>query len=181
MFCVNVSGEGKVKALKFNLHRVVVVGTLLPAAPAAHAVENGFHPAKSAAEMALDRVLKMADGDEFQLDNLLHRYPVVPKKQVDYRGMLTVKLIAAMQAEEHKLVAKDCGGRYLEGEICGMDYSPITCAQDTIAPYTYKTLTQRARDAIIAGPSATYRMIQVGSGWQIDGIKCTEGAAFNFR
>jgi hypothetical protein len=147
----------------------------------AAAAGTGFHSPQSAAESALDKILKTADADEFQLDNLLHRYPVVPKKQVDYRGMLTAPLIAAMQAEEKKLVAKDCGGKYLEGEVCGMDYSPITCAQDSVAPYTYKTNAQRAHAATIAGPGATYRMIQVGSGWQLSGIKCNEGSAFNFR
>jgi hypothetical protein len=164
------------------------LGKLLPAVGAsmllvlaAAAASAGFHLPKSASEMALDRLLKAADGDEFQLDNLLHRYPVVPKKQVDYRGMLTAQLIAAMRAEEKKLVAKDCGGKYVEGEICGMDYSPITCAQDTVAPYTYKTIAQHEHDAVIAGPGATYRMIQVGSGWQLDGVKCNEGGAFNFR
>jgi hypothetical protein len=149
------------------------------AAPSA-AATAGYQPPKSAAEIALDRILKAADADEFQLDNLLHRYPVVPKKRVDYRGLLTVPLIDAMQAEEKKLVAKDCGGKYLEGEICGMDYSPITCAQHGVT-YAYKTVARHAHDAVVAGPAATYRMIQVGSGWQLDGVKCNEGGAFNFR
>jgi len=148
---------------------------------AAAAPPPGFHPPKSAAETALDHVLKAADSDEFQLDNLLHRYPVVPKKRVDYRTMLTAPLIAAMQVEEKKLVAHDCGGKYLEGEVCGMDSSPITCAQDVVRPYTYKTLDQKGNTTTIAGPNATYRMIQVGSGWQVDGIKCNEGSAFNFK
>ncbi len=131
--------------------------------------------------MALDKVLKLADRDDEQLDNLLHRYPVAKAKQVDYRPMLTAPLVAAMQAEEKRLVKQDCGGKYLEGELCGMDYSPITCAQDTVAPYTYSTVVQHDRDAIIAGPAATYRMIQTGRGWQLDGVKCNEGTAFNFR
>ena len=151
------------------------------AVPAAAAAPAGFHPPKSPAEVALDKVLKAADADEFQLDNLLHRYPVVPKKRVDYRTMLSAPLIAAMQAEEKKLVAHDCGGKYLEGEVCGMDSSPITCAQDVVAPYRYKTVTQHAKDATIAGPNATYRMTQIHGGWQVDGIKCNEGSAFNFK
>lgn len=169
------------KASTCNLHCLVAAGALLAVVPAAHAAGAGFHPPTSAAEIALDHVLKIADADEFQLDNLLHRYPVVRKKQVDYRPLLAAQLIAAMQAEEKKLVARDCGGKYREGDICGMDYSPITCAQDSDAAYTYKTIAQHARDAIIAGPGAIYRVVQVGSGWQIDGIKCNEGGAFNFR
>ncbi|HTK79356.1 MAG TPA: hypothetical protein VL286_02855 [Rhizomicrobium sp.] len=141
----------------------------------------GFHPPKSAAELALDKILKLADRDDDLLDNLLHRYPVAKAKQVDYRPMLTAQLLAAMQAEEKRLVKQDCGGKYLEGELCGMDYSPITCAQDTVAPYTYKTLAQTDRATTIAGPGATYRMIQVGSGWQLDGVKCETGTAFNFK
>jgi len=151
------------------------------AVPAAAAAPAGFHPPKSPAEVALDKVLKAADADEFQLDNLLHRYPVVPKKRVDYRTMLSAALIAAMQAEEKKLVAHDCGGKYLEGEVCGMDSSPITCAQDVVTPYMYKTIDQKGAAATIAGPSATYHMMQTHTGWQIDGIKCNEGSAFNFK
>jgi len=127
------------------------------------------------------KILKLADRDDDLRDNLLHRYPVAKAKQVDYRPMLTAQLLAAMQAEEKRLVKQDCGGKYLEGELCGMDYSPITCAQDTVAPYTYKTLAQTDRATTIAGPGATYRMIQVGSGWQLDGVKCETGTAFNFK
>ena len=162
----------------FVVSALALVAMPLPSEAAARA---GFHAPKSAAEVALDKIVKTAEGDEFLLDNLLHRYPVAPKKQVDYRSMLTPPLIAAMQAEEKTLVAKDCGGKYLEGELCGMDYSPITCAQDTVAPYTYKTLDQRGTTVTIAGPSATYRMIQANGAWQMDGIKCETGMAFNFK
>ena len=163
----------------FVVSALALVAMPLPSEAAARA---GFHAPKSAAEVALDKIVKTAEGDEFLLDNLLHRYPVAPKKQVDYRGMLTAGLIAVMQAEERRLVKQDCGGKYLEGEICGMDSSPITCAQDNVAPYTYKTLDQRGGAVTIAGPSATYRMIQANGRWQLDGVKCDEGpAAFNFR
>lgn len=161
----------------------VVVGAVAIVAlagPASAGARAGFHPPKSPAEVALDKVVKLADRDDDLLDNLLHRYPVAKAKQVDYRPMLTAQLIAAMQAEERRLVKQDCGGKYLEGELCGMDYSPITCAQDTVAPYTYKTLAQTDRAATIAGPGATYRMVQIGGGWQLDGVKC-EGIAFNFK
>jgi hypothetical protein len=178
---VHVGGE-PVKTSARKLFCVIgAVAFIAVATPASAAGRAGVHPPKSPAELALDKVLKTADRDDLQLDNLLHRYPVAKAKQIDYRPALTAQLIAAMQAEEKRLVAKDCGGKYLEGELCGMDYSPITCAQDTVAPYTYKTVAQHDRDAIIAGPGATYRMIQAGSGWQLDGVKCETGTGFNFR
>lgn len=158
-----------------------LVGAAVLASPAAWgaATPAGLHPPKSPAETALDKILKIADRDDELLDNLLHRYPVAKAKQIDYRPMLTAQLIAAMQAEERRLVKQDCGGKYLEGELCGMDYSPVTCAQDTVTPYTYRTVAQHDRDAIIAGPAATYRMVQAGRGWQLDGVKCETGTAFN--
>jgi hypothetical protein len=143
---------------------LAVVGIFCLPAHLAVAAGAGLHPPQSAAEVSLNKIVTIANGDEFQLDNLLYRYPVVPKKQVDYRGMLTAQLIAAMQAEEKKLVAKDCGGKYMEGEVCGMDYSPITCAQDTVGR-SYRTIAQRAHDAIVAGPpphTAWFR-------WAVDG------------
>lgn len=156
------------------------LAVIVSAGPASAGARTGFHPPKSSSEVALDKVVRLADRDDDLLDNLLHRYPVAKAKQIDYRPMLTAPLIAAMQAEERRLVKQDCGGKYLEGEICGIDYSPITCAQDTVAPYTYKTVAQHDRDVTIVGPDATYRMIQTASGWQLDGVKC-EGIAFNFR
>jgi hypothetical protein len=133
------------------------------------------------AEMALDKVLKTADRDEEVLDNLLHRYPVAAAKRIDYRQWLTPKLIASLQAEEKKLVAQDCGGKYREGDICGIDYNPLTCAQDTVRPLSYKTVQQSADTAVIAVTGATYRMAHTSAGWQLDGVKCGGGVEVKFN
>jgi hypothetical protein len=135
---------------------------------------------RTPAETALDKVLKTADRDEEVLDNLLHRYPVAAAKRIDYGKWLTPTLIASLQAEEKKLVAQDCGGKYREGDICGMDYNPLTCAQDTVRPLSYKTVQQNADTAVIAVTGATYRMAHTSAGWQLDGVKCAGEVKFNF-
>jgi hypothetical protein len=135
---------------------------------------------RTPAEMALDKVLKTADRDEMILDNILHRFPVAAAKRIDYRPWLTAKLIASLQAEEKKLVAQDCGGKYREGDICGIDYNPLTCAQDNVQPLSYKTVRQDADAAVIAVTGATYRMAHTSAGWQLDGVKCAGEVKFNF-
>jgi len=151
-------------------------GTATPiqaASPAAHAPQT-------AAVKALDKVLDVADRDDEVLDDLLHRYPVPPAKRIDYAKWLTADLLASLRAEEKKLVDKDCGGKYREGDICGMDFNPLTCAQDTVQPMKFRTLSQNADVAVIARDDASYRMVRTASGWKLDGVKCGGDAKFNF-
>ena len=96
-------------------------------------------------------------------------------------------LIAAIRAEEKAAVQRDCGGHYAKSEICGLDYSPITCAQDSNTTYVYRTEVDQGDEAIIAyawgkddKPAATYRLVRQAGQWKIDGIRCDTGASFNF-
>jgi hypothetical protein len=100
--------------------------------------------------------------------------------------MLTPALIAALVKEEKKMVQKDCGGKYLQGEICGFDYSPITCAQDSAPSYLYHTVLDLQSRVVIeyAWPNETsraavYTLVKRGDRWLIDGITCAGGAAFH--
>ena len=100
--------------------------------------------------------------------------------------MLTPALIAVLRNEEKKLVRKECGGKYLDGEECGFDYSPITCAQDSEPSYVYHTVLEFDAKAVIeyAWPNqtsrvATYTMVKSKSGWLIDGVTCATGPKFN--
>lgn len=158
----------------------MAVGAVLSSASAL----TGFHPAKTPIEIALDKILHVADADTNQLANLLHRPG--HDGRVDYRQLLTPKLIAAISKTERDLVRKDCGGKYKEGELCGLDYSPITCAQDSSPSYLFHSVLEFESKAVIeyAWPdgnetAATYTLVKDSNGWKIDGITCAHSKAFN--
>ncbi len=151
------------------------------------AAEN-IHPPKTTIERALDAILKHADQDPDQLDNLFDGRGQRPfRPAVDYSKVLTAPLMAAMSAKEKSLVQSECGGHYRKGELCGLDYSPITCAQDLSDSYLYRTEASGEDRAEITyywpgekKPVATYRLVRQAETWKIDGIRCTDGDAFNF-
>lgn len=158
----------------------VLICGVLPVASA----ESHFVPPGTVPETALDRVLHRADSDGEQLANLLHRPGA--DVRIDYTQMLTPALIAAITNAEKQLVQKDCGGKYLKGEVCGLDYSPITCAQDTAPSYIYHTVLELGDRAVIEYawpngriPIATYTIVKDKDGWKIDGVTCAHGAKFN--
>ena len=166
-----------------NLILATLAVLICGALPVASA-ESHFVPASTVPETALDRILHLADSDGEQLANLLHRPGA--DGRVDYAQILTPALIAAMRNTEKQLVQEDCGGKYLQGEICGLDYSPITCAQDTAPSYIYHTVLELGDRAVIeyAWPSgkvpvATYMIVKVRNGWKIDGVTCAHGGKFN--
>jgi hypothetical protein len=133
-----------------------------------------YHKASTDAEKALEHVLKIADNDDEVLDNLFHRYPVKPKLRVDYTGLLTPTYMAALKEEQRKVVQSDCGGKYLDGEVCGMDYNPLTCAQDTAAPFRLATVrTRKDKTDIVDSHADKYTMAHAGSGWKLDGVTCS--------
>lgn len=153
------------------------------------AAAETIHPPASTAERALDGILKHADYDSNQLDNLFGgRGQKNYRPTADYSKILTPPLLTAITAKQKALVQKDCGGQYRKGDICGMDSSPITCAQDTSDSYLYRTLSGGEDRAEIAyywpgtdKPVATYRLIRETETWKIDGIRCTDGDSFNFN
>ena len=165
--------------------------TLIFAAGAAlawPAAAEPLHPPATSAERALDGILKHADSDGQQLDNLFggrgqHNFHA----SADYSKVLTAPLLAAITARQKAVVQADCGGQYKKGELCGLDYSPITCAQDFSDTYLYRTQSSGEDRAEITyywpgtdKPVATYRLIRQAETWKIDGIRCTGGDAFNF-
>jgi hypothetical protein len=171
--------------MRSGCYALVLVGLLAATAIA----DEPFHPPATQSERALNATLRAADNDRDQLDNLLAgRGDPHFKKTFDYSPRLTDALMKAIAAEETALVMKDCGGRYMEGDICGLDYSPITCGQDESNAYLYRTEQDDGHMAVISygasknqKPIATYRVTLVADRWKIDGVKCEEGAAFNFK
>ena len=94
----------------------------------------------------------------------------------------------AVAAFERELVAQNCGGEYVEGDMCGLEASPLNCAQDD-APYGYWYRTEQVAGGtatIVAawersGPwTARYRMRKEARGWVVDGVECPLGGRYNW-
>jgi hypothetical protein len=162
---------------------IIVAAVAAVATPcAAKAPDSTWHAAQTASEVALDRILKQADGDGDQLDNLLDgRGRPGFRPTVDYTATLTPPLLAAIKQTEKQLVQKSCHGHYTD-EICGLDFSPLTCAQDVNDTYLYRTNFDGGHIVEISyawasdkpAPAATYRLIEAGGTWKLDGIKCQD-------
>jgi hypothetical protein len=152
------------------------------------AAADTIHPPASNAERALDGILKHADFDSNQLDNLFGgRGQKNFHASVDYTKVLTPALLASITAKQKAMVQQECGGHYQKGDICGMDSSPITCAQDVSDSYLYRTDLSGDDQAEIAyywpgtkKPVATYRLVRQAETWKLDGIRCADGDEFNF-
>ncbi|MDU7519929.1 MAG: hypothetical protein E7K72_00815 [Roseomonas mucosa] len=151
--------------------------------------ELPFQPPATEAERALDAALRAADADPDLLSNLIEgRGGPGHRRTVDHSASLTPALVAAIARVERALVRRNCGGRYRADEICGLNASPLTCAQDSAEGYLYRTGAGGRDRAYVAyrwpGPEgravATYRLLRRGGAWRIDGVRCAEGGpSFN--
>ncbi len=93
--------------------------------------------------------------------------------------------------EERELVKEECGGKYIDGDRCGVSHNPLTCAQDYNEDgYLYKTLAEDDEVAIISylwphipETAATFRMIRQKGQWIVDGVSCRERLhpTYNFK
>jgi hypothetical protein len=148
-----------------------------------------FHPPVTPAERALDATLRAAEADDGVLDNLLEgRGERGYRPTVNYGSRLTGSLLAAIRRAERDMVRRECGGRYKSGEICGLDYNPITCAQDRVGRRLVATLSDsagRTRIALASAPGgpvhATYTAVEEGGAWKVDGVSCAAGVKFNME
>jgi len=134
---------------------------------------GALHPPQTQAERALDRIMHVADKDDQVLDNLFHRNPIPAADRVDYGKYLLPALLRSLNDEQLKLVKDDCGGHYRSGELCGMDYNPLTCAQDDVTPQTYSTTAQTSDSAVIIDSrSDVYTMVRLQSVWKLGSVAC---------
>jgi len=168
-----------------------LVATLLVAANAcSDGRRTDWHAAATPVERALDAILKKVDSDvdDRSAPNFLGKGPPALGKIAGYQGILTQRLIDAILREEARLVELGCGGKY-NGDVCGLGFLPIECAQDWSDTYLYHTEMANRSTARIAStwPShtdmttATYRLVRVSGRWEIDGISCGSGPAFNME
>ena len=112
-------------------------------------------------------------------------------RALDYRyaPYFSQDLQAAWREAEREMVQKTCGGHYVDGDICGLDYSPLSCAQDfSEIGYRYRTLRSDSTTAIIGmrwaehdDVVATYRMIRAKNRWVMDGVSCATGQKFHWK
>ncbi|HEY7851875.1 MAG TPA: hypothetical protein VIB82_02800, partial [Caulobacteraceae bacterium] len=108
------------------------------------AAKPAFAPARSAAEQALDRILKLDAQKPEMMDPAIEvagrRPRTTPPPGAPYLRYLTTPLAAAILAEEARQVKANCGGVSKRGEECGMDSDPVLCAQDFPDHYLFRTI-----------------------------------------
>ncbi len=166
----------KIQGVRFSLACAVV---LLLAPQVAWCKESPIH--------LLQQLVTLTEKDKYQLDNLFDgRQDPAYKQTVDYSRYLTPALLNAYRLEEVRLLKKECEGKYIDGMVCGIDYSPITCAQDT-PENIYKIVTQTPVRVVITAQHlpyqdlVTYRLLRISGRWMLDGVNCGNGTAFNLH
>ena len=139
------------------------------------------------AEKALDKILKIENVGNIRLGtSYLEDGALADNTGLNYAEIMTQEIFNTILKEEQNLVDENCGGKYREGEICGLDYDPVTCTQDVVEQYLYNTLRMSEEEAHIEykWPStstavAKYRLIKADGRWKIDGIQCASSHGFN--
>jgi hypothetical protein len=108
-------------------------------------------------------------------------------KDVFYKDLFTPKLLHVFAQVELEALQESCGGKYIEGDLCGLGVSPITCSQDPPESYAYQTQSGSEHEAIIRAidrmrnqTTSTYRMVKIGRDWKLDGIDCDD-MKFNMK
>ena len=167
---------------------LLIVAACVSAATAEAAAPAGPHAAATPPEKALEAVIGLADRDDGFIEYVTRASWSGKPADKGYSKLLTKPLLAAIGAEEKRLVKANCGGKYIEGELCGHAFVPLTCSQDSLdgGHYLYRTLKSEAKTALVAyrWPSgsediASYRMILSGGRWLLDGIDCRGGTKYH--
>lgn len=147
-----------------------------------------FHPPSTEAERALDAVLGLGDNEAGSYDFLTDRDGGRKTHGAKFLRYFSPSLLTAIAAHERKLVRQNCGGVYVEGELCGFDVSPLTCVQDMPADgYHFVTERTQVNSVQVAigwesngAAIARYRLIKNPGRWVIDAISCPDGPRFNW-
>jgi hypothetical protein len=159
---------------------VCVAGVGLGTVTARAAGPGGFHRAATEPEKTLDRVLRLSEKDPALVEFLLATPQYKAKAGKDYGRYVTSRLRADLAALERAAVAENCQGKYLDGELCGLDYNPLTCAQDMAdGAYLYQTEFSGDGRADIAykwpgqkAVVARFALVQEGGVWKLDAVTC---------
>lgn len=165
------------------------IGMTLPVSAQSSQLSQGtFHPAKHSAEKWLAWLLKRAERDDSMIFYVVGAPFRDRRKDANYRGLFSTGLEADWAAAEAGEVRKNCGGQYMNGEICGLDFDPLVCGQDVSEKgYLFRIDDMAENSAIITmrwpwieQPVATYRLLKQGKRWRLDGVTCLpNGPTFN--
>ncbi|HLO74849.1 MAG TPA: hypothetical protein VK196_00155 [Magnetospirillum sp.] len=147
---------------------------------------GSFHEPRTDAEKALDAILKLADRIPESAWVAVEAPGRDKTKDRLFQGQFSPKLRTAWVNAERKAVRKNCNGTYVDGESCGIDVHPITCAQDAAEKYLYRTASASADQAVVeyrwpeeTEPLATYRLVFTNGTWVLDGVACAGYLKFN--
>lgn len=153
------------------------------------AEEIPFREAVTPSEKALDAIIHLQESE----DDAVFYARQTPwrnvKKDERFKPFFSIELVAAWSKAERQAVRRNCQGKYIEGEDCGIEVHPILCAQDfSKEGYAYRTESSMKNAAVISyrWPQfpeviATYRMILENERWVLDGVSCRQGPAFNMN
>ncbi|MBI5427493.1 MAG: sel1 repeat family protein [Nitrospinae bacterium] len=180
----------KIALLSLMLITALGVGSASAEAKSKPSAPEPFHVARTPAEKALDDILRRADQDK----NIFHYVLGTPfydaEKDSGYARLFTKNFLRAAAKKESDAVKRSCDGKYT-GEICGLDSSPINCAQDiSESGYLHRTMEDDGRRAIISSMGVdfapeevktSYRLIKDGNRWRLDGVACGGGGEFNME
>ncbi|MBF0267538.1 MAG: hypothetical protein HQL44_02985 [Alphaproteobacteria bacterium] len=139
--------------------------------------------------MALDAIIRMSERDEGYVDFAVKAPWRNKSKDRQYGQTVSKGLQSAWAKAETLSVQKNCKGKYLEGELCGLGFNPLSCAQDlSDEAYLYQTQKASGSLAVISyrwprggDIVATYKMIRQGDGWILDGVSCHPSPSFNMK
>lgn len=146
--------------------------------------ENTYRFAENDPEKALDALLMIDNESKDLQDFILQRKWQKQARVEEFTKLFTPKLLNAWVSEDRRLAQQFCGAGFDASQgMCGVDYSPVTCEQESSDVYKYKTIEMDDKHAIVTyiwphisieGP--IYRFIKDGEVWKLDGVKCTPNA-----
>ncbi|HEU5046316.1 MAG TPA: hypothetical protein VFT64_00580 [Rickettsiales bacterium] len=152
-----------------------------------------FNRPQTAAEKALDHILKTADsmgGKGYDFYAYVTGSPTQTPSR-SFASFVTDAYRNTVTSMQNAALKTNCNGKYLEGEECGLNINPILCAQDSPPTYFYHTAVTERNSAVVLvawsahAPLSTtviYHMRYESPYWKVDGVNCDNywhGMKFN--
>lgn len=176
----------------YKLFFVAVIGFSVNAT--SYANDGEFSRPINSAEWTLNSLLTLdvfaSEDERFgPLQDFIIGYPNRDKKfDHFYANFFSRELLLAWHQAEQEQVALECGGKYINGELCGLSVNPLTCAHDFPSNgYVYNTLFENEFQTTVLvawngheeSTIGLYRLVKENKHWVLDSVSCTDGAHFN--
>lgn len=144
---VTVQSNRRTKYIAASLSVTAILLTTPADAADTNQLEQGrnapvqaFHVASTEAERTLDAILALRDDNGSLYEFLTNREGGRENHYKIFFPYFTSELLNSISAAEKKLVKLNCNGKYIDGDLCGIEYNPLNCAQDTPSNgYYYRT------------------------------------------